>query len=154
LGRDSFASPIVAGYAGLLRSYFPEYNANQIAELIKAGADNIDTIPYNIPFAGKLGKGRLNMYNSLTMEQPPAIVFHDITKIENEGVVTVQGYFTNYLNNAQNLVISAEILSSYGSIPVPEIFTGSLASMETVSGLSNISIVFWTKILLTIIKCY
>ena len=140
-GGTSFASPIVAGYAGLLRSYFPDYSANQIAELIKAGADNIDTIPYNIPFAGKLGKGRLNMYNSLTMEQPPAIVFHDITKIENEGVVTVQGYFTNYLNDAQNLIISAEILSSYGSIPVPEIFTGSLASMETVSGLSNISIV-------------
>lgn len=140
-GGTSFASPIVAGYAGLLRSYFPEYNATQIAELIKAGADNIDTIPYNIPFAGKLGKGRLNMYNPLTMTQPPAIVFHDITNIENDGVVTVQGYFTNYLNNAENLVITAEILNNYGNIPAPEIFSGNVGTMETVAVPSFINII-------------
>jgi serine protease len=140
-GGTSFAAPIVAGYAGLLRSYFPELNANQISELIKAGADNIDTIPYNIPFAGKLGKGRLNMYNSLTMEQPPAIVFHDINNVENTGVVTIQGYFTNYLSDAENLEITAEILNSYGNIPVPEIFSGNLGSMETITGPSLINIV-------------
>lgn len=140
-GGTSFASPIVAGYAGLLRSYFPDYNANQIAELIKAGADNVDTIAYNIPFAGKLGSGRLNMFNSLTMEQPPALVFHDITSLENGDVVTIQGYFTNYLSNAENLVITAEILNNYGNIPSPEIFSGSLGTLETVTGLSLINIV-------------
>lgn len=48
-GGTSFASPIVAGSAGILRSYFPELNALQITELIRVSADNIDTLSYFVP---------------------------------------------------------------------------------------------------------
>ncbi|MBO7481925.1 MAG: S8 family peptidase [Bacteroidales bacterium] len=48
-GGTSFASPIVAGSAGILRSYYPSYNAQQIGEIIRVSADNIDTLNYLVP---------------------------------------------------------------------------------------------------------
>lgn len=48
-GGTSFASPIVAGSAGILRSYYPSYNAQQIGEIIRISADNIDTLSYYVP---------------------------------------------------------------------------------------------------------
>ena len=48
-GGTSFASPIVAGSAGILRSYYPTYNAQQIGEIIRVSADNIDTLSYLVP---------------------------------------------------------------------------------------------------------
>ena len=48
-GGTSFSSPIVAGSAGILRSYYPTYNASQIGEIIRVSADNIDTLSYIVP---------------------------------------------------------------------------------------------------------
>ncbi len=48
-GGTSFASPIVAGCAGIIRNFYPEYNALQITEIIRASADNIDTLSNLIP---------------------------------------------------------------------------------------------------------
>ncbi len=130
-GGTSFASPIVAGCAGILRSYFPDYNANQIAELIKISADNIDTIPYNLPYAGKLGHGRMNLFNALTMVQTPSILFEYFNVVESDGVVTINGSFTNYLADALNLNISIELLSSYADLPNTEVYSGNLSGMGT-----------------------
>lgn len=47
-GGTSFASPIVSGSAGILRSYYPSYNAQQVAEIIRISADNIDTLSYYV----------------------------------------------------------------------------------------------------------
>lgn len=129
-GGTSFASPIVAGSAGILRSYFPDYTANQIAELIKSSADVIDTIEYNLPFADKLGKGRLNLYNALTMEQTPAVYFHNYTISEEDGVVTINGDFTNYLSDAENLVISLELVTGFASLENYILFSGTLNTMD------------------------
>lgn len=139
-GGTSFAAPIVAGFAGILRSYYPNFNANQIKALIKAGCDNIDTIEYNIPFAGKLGKGRLNMYKSLSMEIPPALVLENINIFENDNAVSIGGSFINYLKNAENLTISVEIINGYANIINPIIFEGNLEQMQTYSSNSLILI--------------
>lgn len=48
-GGTSFSSPIVAGSAGIIRSYYPSYNAQQIGEIIRVSADNIDTLSYLVP---------------------------------------------------------------------------------------------------------
>lgn len=48
-GGTSFASPIVAGSAGIVRSYYPSYNALQIGEILRVSADNIDTLSYIVP---------------------------------------------------------------------------------------------------------
>lgn len=129
-GGTSFASPIVAGSAGILRAAFPDYTAQQIVELIKISADLIDTIPYNIPFAGKLGAGRLNIYNALTMDQTPSIVFKDVLVEESEGELTIQGTFVNYLDDATDLTISVSSESEYVSFENETIYNGDLASLE------------------------
>ena len=61
----SMASPIVAGFAGLLRALHPTWSASQIDSAILWGADNIDEI--NPDYAGLLGRGRLNAFKSLAL---------------------------------------------------------------------------------------
>ena len=65
-GGTSIAAPLVSGVAGLIRSHFPSLNALQVVDLIKCTADNIDGITENIPYAGKIGTGRVNAYAALT----------------------------------------------------------------------------------------
>ncbi|MBO7132675.1 MAG: S8 family peptidase [Bacteroidales bacterium] len=48
-GGTSFASPIVAGSAGIVRSFYRNYNAQQIGEIIRVSSDNIDTLSYIVP---------------------------------------------------------------------------------------------------------
>ena len=65
-GGTSIAAPLVSGVAGLIRSHFPSLNALQVVDLIKCTADNIDGIPENVPYTGKIGTGRVNAYAALT----------------------------------------------------------------------------------------
>ncbi len=58
------AAPIVSGVAALVRSQFPCLTAEEVINQIKATADNIDTIPMNAPYAGKLGTGRVNAFKA------------------------------------------------------------------------------------------
>ncbi|MCB0397932.1 MAG: S8 family serine peptidase, partial [Flavobacteriales bacterium] len=69
----SFSSPITAGCAGVLRSYFPELDVAQVTALLKSTTDFIDTISGNEAYAGYLGTGRLNLYRALTESGGPAI---------------------------------------------------------------------------------
>lgn len=62
----SMASPVVAGAAALLRSYYPDISALQTAALLRMTADPIDHLEGNTDYASQLGYGRLNMYRSLT----------------------------------------------------------------------------------------
>jgi subtilisin family serine protease len=59
----SMACPIVAGALGLMKSYMPAASKEQHIFCLKQGADNIDQI--NIDYAGQMGAGRINVYNSL-----------------------------------------------------------------------------------------
>jgi subtilisin family serine protease len=62
----SFAAPLVAGAAALLRSRFPDLTAAEVADRLVATADPIDHLAANAAFAGLLGKGRLNVHRALT----------------------------------------------------------------------------------------
>lgn len=64
----SMAAPIVSSAAALLKAYYQELTMAQIGELLRVNADNIDNL--NPSFAGKLGKGRLNIYRALTQIAP------------------------------------------------------------------------------------
>ncbi|MDR2836371.1 MAG: S8 family peptidase [Bacteroidales bacterium] len=130
-GGTSIASPIVAGCAGILRSFFPNYNAKQIKELIRISADNIDTIPYNQTYEGKLGGGRVNIYKALTMVQTPSIRFNNYSITYQEDKIIIDGNFTNYLANAENLTITAELNSFNASLETTEVFSGNLSTLET-----------------------
>ncbi|MBC7921433.1 MAG: S8 family serine peptidase, partial [Ferruginibacter sp.] len=60
----SFATPLVAGAAALVRSHYPHLSAAQVRELLTKSSDNVDA--RNPDYVGKLGAGRLNVYRALT----------------------------------------------------------------------------------------
>ena len=71
---SSLAAPIVAGTAALIKSLNPNLGVPEIRNLLTVNADNIDNL--NPDYAGKLGKGRLNIGRTveaayLTMESSP-----------------------------------------------------------------------------------
>ncbi|HBG71039.1 MAG: hypothetical protein A2W93_02955 [Bacteroidetes bacterium GWF2_43_63] len=72
-GGTSMASPIVAGAAALISSWYPQYNMLQVGEIIRNSADIIDTLSNNLLYSGLLGMGRLNMFRALTDSLTPAV---------------------------------------------------------------------------------
>lgn len=60
----SYASPMVAGVAALIKSRFPELSAKQIMERVRRTADNHDAM--NTAYIGKLGSGRLNAFRAVS----------------------------------------------------------------------------------------
>ncbi|MBI4726318.1 S8 family serine peptidase [candidate division TA06 bacterium] len=60
----SMASPVAAGVAALVKSYYPSYTNAMIATLLMHSADNIDA--QNPAYIGLLGAGRVNAYKALT----------------------------------------------------------------------------------------
>ncbi|TAK04857.1 hypothetical protein EPO33_02570 [Patescibacteria group bacterium] len=68
----SLAAPLVAGAAALLKSASPGLTLPQLRDALLNSADGID--PANPTYAGKLGRGRLNVARAMTMltSQPSA----------------------------------------------------------------------------------
>ncbi len=128
----SFSAPMVAACAAIVKSFFPNLSALQIAERLKVTADNIDTIPSNIAFKGKLGKGRLNLFRALTDLDSPSIRMSNTqfnkSHISNYDTVQFCANFTNYLSATQNLqvtlsAVSGEVYIVDSLISVPELAT-------------------------------
>jgi len=141
-GGTSFAAPIVSGCAGILRAAYPDYNANQIAELIKISADLIDTIPYNIPYARMLGTGRMNLYNALTMDITPSIVLQNYNVITDYDYLTINAEFINYLKDATGLTITVSTDSEFADIETAQIYSGDLGSLESYDSTNEIIVNF------------
>ena len=59
----SFSAPMTAGLAALIKSHYPGYTKAEIDTMILNHADNIDAV--NPTYIGKLGRGRINAYNTL-----------------------------------------------------------------------------------------
>lgn len=109
-GGSSFASPLVAGAAGLIRAKYPSLNALQVAELLRVTADPyIDTVAVLIPYKEKLGKGRINMYRALTDNTSPSVRMYE-KKVKNdygafaasEDTVDIICKFRNFLQPTNN----------------------------------------------------
>jgi subtilisin family serine protease len=60
----SMASPVAAGVAALVKSYYPSHTNAMLATLLMHSADNIDA--QNPGYIGMLGAGRVNAYKALT----------------------------------------------------------------------------------------
>ncbi|GAA4357213.1 hypothetical protein GCM10023185_21770 [Hymenobacter saemangeumensis] len=66
VGGTSFAAPMVAGAAALVRHRFPTYTAAQVRAQLRQTTDDIYALPANAAFRDKLGTGRLNVLKALT----------------------------------------------------------------------------------------
>ena len=112
-GRDggtSYASPMVAGTAALVRAHFPEMTALQVMEQIRVTSDDVYDVGNNMDYYGMLGHGRLNMHSALTDTITPSV---RINKRHYQGshgqlifpgdTVTLSFELINYLRTAGNL---------------------------------------------------
>jgi len=114
----SLACPVVVGAAGLIKSLEPSLTNQQIINKLTAEADNIDAL--NPGFAGLLGSGRLNVYDSIL--SIGAIISSPVSGAYVSGSTAISGTatgrdFASYkLEALKNSVFVATIESSTTSV--------------------------------------
>ncbi|MBH8567464.1 S8 family peptidase [Microvirga sp. STS02] len=74
VGGTSFAAPLAAAAAALVRWRFPQLTAAQVMARLRQTTDNIDGLPANAAWVGRLGTGRLNVLRALTASPKEARV--------------------------------------------------------------------------------
>jgi len=116
-GGSSMASPLVAGAAALVRSRFPELTGVQAGELLRVNSDTVYSVPGNVLFRDRLGRGRLNVYKALQKLQSKSIRAVDIQIRNKQGAGAIPGdsvgvyvRYENYLDSLNGF--SATIYSS------------------------------------------
>ena len=137
----SMAAPAAAGLAAIVKSHFPNYNALQVGEQLRATADNIDTIAANLPYKEKLGKGRANLFRALT-ENPPSIRLVNNDFMLSQAIypgdtLEIIAPFINYLADAQNLQIKLTGGNDHITIIDSIFYKGIATNMEEFSNAQN-----------------
>lgn len=145
LSGTSMASPLAAGLAGLVRSLFPQLNAQQAAEQIRVNCDNIDA--GNPSYKYQLGGGRINAYKALSSVNSKSVRGYDFVFSDEDGnnngvfepgeTVTLSGNFVNYLSPVSSLNITLESLDGYATVTGASFNPGQVATMGSFSNSSN-----------------
>ncbi|MDQ1266084.1 MAG: serine protease, partial [Bacteroidota bacterium] len=116
----SMASPIVTGTAALVKLRFPNMTPVQISEQIKQTCDNIDTI--NSSYIGKIGKGRINAYKAVTMDNARSIVIDDYSVTDEGG--------DNVPDANENIYISLKIENVLAQVQNAKMRTKALSFLK------------------------
>ncbi len=139
----SFASPLVAGAAILLRATYPDWNADQVVARLKTTTDDLCAIPENFPYIDQLGTGRLNMARAFT-DPLKAVTLDAFSFSEGQrGFIfsdTQSDFnctFTNQFDAQENLVITLQTNSTYIEIQNPVWEVGNVAANTTFDNLAN-----------------
>ena len=133
----SFASPMAAGAAAVVKAENDTLWGIQIAEILRLSADNIDTVPGNEQFAGRMGKGRINLYRALTDTFGPALRMKNISFETKHDTVFLSGDFVNYLKSTGNVNILLTDTSVFTEIINPGLATGTLNTFDTLNISNN-----------------
>jgi subtilisin family serine protease len=143
-GGSSYAAPMVAGAAALVRSVFPEWNALQIMEQLRVSSDDIYDVANNGEFQYKFGKGRLNVFKALADYETPSIrisnveYFNGLEEAAYFGdtlAITIE--FTNYLEAAENINVSLTSSSPYVNILQGDFNIQALGTSEKIANENN-----------------
>jgi serine protease len=142
MSGTSMASPVAAGCAAVVKSYFPSYNCDQVAMRLRATADNHYSAPGNSAYAYKLGKGRVNLYKALTDTLTPGIAMNLQSIVDNNDNVFVANdtmrlviRFKNLLHPTSSAAVATMTVAStnvqlIGSSSFP---IGVLNTLDTIS---------------------
>ncbi|MBI4945649.1 MAG: S8 family serine peptidase [Bacteroidetes bacterium] len=134
----SMSCPVSAGAAGIVQSQFNYTYAFQIGERLKQTCTPMTSnAQYN---AGKLGKGRIDMYNALT-QAAKSIMVNPITVVDgNDNIfmpgetLTLSGIFTNYLDPCSSAATATfSVVSGPGSVMNGNFNIGALPTLGTVN---------------------
>ncbi|MBB6610812.1 S8 family serine peptidase [Pontibacter sp. Tf4] len=133
---SSFASPMVAGAAALVRARYPELNAQQVMERIRVTTDPTTGQPANQPYFGMIGTGRLNIKKALKLNNLKAARCTTFGVAGNRSAqagstVPFLATFQNILDPVSNLYVSLSSASPYVTIANPNLSLGSMATMAT-----------------------
>lgn len=138
----SMASPIAAGAAGIVKSFYPGYNGQQVAEKLRVTCDNVDPLQ-SASHQQKIGKGRVNLYRALTTNPPSVRMiniqpddFNDHMFVVGD-TVRVLGDFFNYLDPTSNLTVTLTTTATAVTILNSTINVGVLGTLGTFNTNSN-----------------
>lgn len=133
----SYAAPMVAGAAALVLSEFPELNALQVMERLRVSVDDINDIGSNASLEGKLGLGRLNVFNAVSKTDLKSLRVKDFnTETSISGslfygdTVKVTADFTNYLDVLTNPLISISSPDNNFTPIQNSIYPGRLTTLQ------------------------
>lgn len=137
ISGTSLSTPLVAGAAALVRAKYPNLNAVQVMEKLRVSSDDIYGIAENKAFAGKLGKGRLNIEKALQDINLPSIKIATTTfenKFGNyaffDDTLNLKLSFKNYLEDASSIKFTLSSENNYASIIDSVFVLESLKSLE------------------------
>ncbi|HQQ96975.1 MAG TPA: S8 family serine peptidase [Cyclobacteriaceae bacterium] len=142
ISGTSFSSPITAGAAAVVWSKFPTFTPLQVAEQLRATADNVDALSPAI-FNQLMGHGRLNVKNAVT-QSVPSIRISKPTMLDNLGNTAEPGKeafltasFTNFLKTSGPLTVTATSNSGLITFTKNEIQMDAVAAGATVRNTLN-----------------
>jgi len=100
MSGTSMSCPFTAGLAGLVKAAFPNFQAEEINQVIMENADNIDNL--NPSYAGMLGAGRINAYRALGMLYTPSLHIGDYE-------LTDDGNNNGQADPGENVIMTVEL---------------------------------------------
>ncbi len=107
----SFAAPLVAGVAALIKTKFPNISPDALREKIRFSAESIEV--QNPEYSQLLGRGFVNAHAAVQKMDTPAIRLkqwsledHDENQLISSGdLVTINAIFVNYLADASEVTV-------------------------------------------------
>jgi serine protease len=135
----SFAAPIVAGAAALVKSVYPTFNGAQVGEVLRITADPSFNDALSSTYKGQMGRGRLDVHRAVTVQSPS--IRMDNSYIEGPGgdvakagqEATIHGDFINFLWPASGATVTLSSLSEYVTVVEGSVSLGEMAMMQRVS---------------------
>jgi serine protease len=133
---SSFASPIVAGAAGLVRSYHPDMNALQVMEQLRISGDIVDTFPETRQYKEKYGR-RLNIFRALTDTLLPSVRVDQFSAGNSTGnlaagdTVKISMTFINYLYHTSACRATLRSLSPFVKLTDSTTQLGAIPTLGT-----------------------
>ena len=136
---SSFAAPLVAGAAALVRARFPQWSAQQVMQQLRLSADDIYIVGDNRAFQEKLGRGRLNAARALQPLRSPALRVASVTYANHAGAHAYYGdtlaltmTYQNWLSPAAtNVTVTLSSPSPYVTLLDSVVQLGAVDSLAT-----------------------
>ena len=134
----SFAAPLAAGLAGLVKTLHPDWSVDEIREQIRVTSDDISARNTSIKFRDKLGKGRINAFRAVS-EVSPAVRIQSAALLDVNGSgrigpgegATLAVELINHLEPISAFDVSLESSSEFVTITTPTISVGALGRGES-----------------------
>ena len=136
----SFASPLTAGVAALVKTKFPAMDPDALREHIRLTSESIEL--ENPGFAGQLGRGLVNALAAVQMPALPAVRLKRWSWADQDGdrqivsgdVVTINATAVNYLSDARELSVGLVGAKPYSflDLAAAKVEVGFLAGGDSV----------------------